>query len=350
MAKSTTAMDKERPFNPSWVDRFNNWVKRLPIRAGIFFSVIGSGLVLVQILPLWLEGGLQDTELLPVVIFNGLFAPFLLGLICVLDNQAVTALNSMRPVLDTTDSELEQYQYMLSNMPSRASLVAGLTILVLAILMERLWIAPVRYAALGQLPVFTVVFQIVDKSSAFLFGVFIYHTIRQLRLVSAINRKPIRISLYNLAPLQAFSRLTASTAVGLVVGVYAWMLINPDLLRDPIAFGFMGSITILAVAVFVWPLLGVHRRLETEKERMLHALDSDFEAVFSEFNEAFRADDYSVIERLNGTIASLDVQRNRIEAIPTWPWRPETAQFVFAAIALPVVLAVLQFLVEQAFD
>lgn len=346
----TTTMDKERPFRPSWVDRFNNWVKRLPIRAWLFFLVVGSILVLVQILPLWLESGLQDIELLPIIIFNGFFTPFLLGLMYLLDNQAATALNSMKPVLDTTESELEHYQYVLSNMPQRASLMSGLTMLVLAILMEQLWIAPARYAALAQLPIFTVVFQIVDKSSAFLFGVFIYHTIRQLRMVSTINSKPIRISLYNLAPLQAFSRLTASTAVGLVVGVYAWMLINPDLLRDPIAFGFMGLITILAVAVFVWPLFGVHRRLETEKERLLHALDSDFEALFSEFNEAFRAEDYSAIERMNGTIASLDIQRNRIEAIPTWPWRPETAQFVFAAIALPVVLAVLQFLVEQAFD
>jgi hypothetical protein len=60
MAKSTTAMDKERPFKPSWVDCFNNWVKRLPIRAWIFFVVIGSALILVQMLPLWLEGGLQD--------------------------------------------------------------------------------------------------------------------------------------------------------------------------------------------------------------------------------------------------------------------------------------------------
>jgi hypothetical protein len=48
----------------------------------------------------------------------------------------------------------------------------------------------------------------------------IYHTIRQLRLVDSINSKHARINLFYLQPLQAFSRLTASTASGLVIFVY----------------------------------------------------------------------------------------------------------------------------------
>jgi len=40
---------------------------------------------------------------------------------------------------------------------------------------------------------------------------------------------------------------------------------------------------------------------------------------------------------------------DHLKAIPTWPWRPETAQFVLAAIALSLVLKILRFLVEQAF-
>ena len=44
-------------------------------------------------------------------------------------------------------------------------------------------------------------------------------SIRQLRLVNVINSNYVRISLFHLGPLQAFSKLTASTAVGLVIGV-----------------------------------------------------------------------------------------------------------------------------------
>ena len=134
-----------------------------------------------------------------------------------------------------------------------------------------------------------------------------------------------------------------------MIGVYGWMLINPDLLADPISLSGVGAFTALAVAVFVWPLLGTHRRMEMEKARMLHELDSAFEAVFSQFNQRLREDDTSAIEGLNGTIASLEIQHRRISAIPTWPWRPETARLVLTAIALPLILTILQFLAERAF-
>jgi hypothetical protein len=168
-------------------------------------------------------------------------------------------------------------------------------------------------------------------------------------LVNRINMNNIRISLFNLKPLQCFSRLTASTAVGLMIGVYGWMLINPELLTDPVSIGFVGIITILAAAVFILPLFGVHRLMEMEKERLLHALDLDLENVFSLFNKGFRGGDHSEIEKLNGTISSLEFQYNRIKAIPTWPWKPETAQFTLTAIALPLVFAILQLLIERAF-
>jgi hypothetical protein len=349
MVDSTIEMVSERTYKPSWIDHFNNQVKNLPVSPWVFFSIFGFVLILIQILILWLEDGLQEVDLLPVIIFNSLFTPFLLGLIYLLDHQAVDALNSMRSIIDTTEYELKRYQYILSNMPAGIALVAGLTMLIFAILLEQLGGTPIRYEALGQLPIFTVVFQMIDKSSAFLFGVFVYHTIRQLRLVNTINVNHIRINLFNLRPAQAFSKVTASTAVGLVVGVYGWMLINPELLANPVIFGFLMMTTALAISVFVLPLYGIHRLMEAAKDRMLHEINLRSEAVFSKFNKGLRDDEYSEIDRLNGTIASLEIQYNRIKAIPTWPWKPETAQFALTAIALPLVLAVLRFLVERAF-
>lgn len=349
MGASTIAAGVERPYRPGWVDRFNQWVQRLPVRAWLFFLLFGIVLIAVQILFLWLDGGLQFTELLPVMLFNAAFTPFLLALVYFLDLQAVTALNSMKPALLMSELEIDRTQYLLANMPARATWMAGLTSLLIVILMERLWIMPARYAALEQLHFFNLVFQIIDKSSAFLFGVLIYHTIRQLRLVNTILMNHTRINLFQLKPLQAFSKLTASTALGLVVGVYAWILINPELLKDAVILGLAGLATLTAVAVFAWPMLGVHRLMETQKDSMLQALDQNFEAAFSKFNQGLQEDDYALMEKLNGTIASLEIQRKRLSAIPTWPWRSETARFVLTAIALPLLLTVLQFLVLQAF-
>jgi hypothetical protein len=236
-------------------------------------------------------------------------------------------------------------------MPSGAALLAGLATLGFLILSERLWSEPARFAALEQLPVFTIVFQIMDKIPAIVFGAFFYHTIRQLRLVNTINSKAyVRVNLFHLGPLQAFSKLTATTAVGLVVGAYGWTLINPDLLANPVSPVSLVLLSVLAIGIFVWPLYGAHRLIEMEKHRVLHELDLRFEAVFSKLDQQVRDDDYSEIERLNGTIASLEIRHKRIAAIPTWPWRPEAARLVLSAIALPLILTILQLLAAQVFD
>lgn len=351
MAGMTTENGKDRPYRPSWIDRFTDWVERLPVRGLAFYLGIGTVLVLGQILFLWLDGGLSAAkELLPIIIFNGLLTPFVLTLIYHLDRQATTALNTMRPTLEMTEPEFDGFLFRLSNMPAGAALMAGLIMLIIVILMEQVSTLPVRYEALEQLPIFSIVFQVVDKSSAFLLGVFVYHTARQLRLVNAINSNYTRISLFNLGPLQAFSKLTASTAVGLVVGIYGWMLINPDLLADPVSLAFVGLFTAVALVVFIWPLWGVHRLIEMEKAKMLHELGLHFEAAFSEFNQGVRDGDQAAMDRLNPVMAGLEIQHRRIAAIPTWPWRSETARFSLAAIILPLILTILQLLIAQAFS
>lgn len=346
----TTAKGRRRPYRPSFIDRVNRWVDGLAVRNWIFFSAFAAILILIQVLLLWLGGGLQLIELLPVIVFNGLYSPFLLGLFSLLDTQAKASLQTMRSILNMSEPAFEEARYTLSSMPPWPTLLAGLLMLAVVIIMEQVWVTPVRYASIERLSVFSAVFQIIDKSSAFLFGVFVYHTIRQLHLVNSINRRHVRISLYDQQPLQAFSRLTATTAVGLVVGVYVWLLINPDLLGDPLIFAFVGVSTVLAVSVFALPLYGVHRRMEEEKDKLLHAQDLKFEAIFAEFDKAFDSGHEDVLNRLNGTIASLEIQQNRIKAMATWPWKPETAQFTLTAITLPLILAVLQFLVERALD
>ena len=345
-----TADNTDMPYRPSLIDRFNDWVEELPLRAWAFYLLTGLVLILVQILFLWLDGGLDARELLPILIFNGLATPFLLGLIQFLDNQAVTALDSMRPSLEMSEPEYDELRYRISNMPAGRALASGLVLLVVVIAMEQLGGVPTRYAALESLPLFSVVFQIVDKSSAFMYGVITFHTVWQLRLVRTVTSDLMRVNLFDLAPTQAFSRLTASTAIGLVIGMFAWMLLNPDLLANPVSVGFALGFTVLAVAVFVWPLYGAHRSMEVEKARLLHHIDLHFETVFSEFYKRLGDHNYVAADKLNGTIASLEIQHKRISAIPTWPWKPETARIALTAIALPLMLMIVQYFVLQALD
>ena len=133
-----------------------------------------------------------------------------------------------------------------------------------------------------------------------------------------------------------------------MVFVYLWMLISPELLADPLLLGYVLLFTILAISVFIWPLWGAHRVMQLEKDKALHELDLRFEAIFLRFNQLISDDDYAAADMLNGTIASLEIEYNRISAIPTWPWSSETARIVLTAIALPLILMIIQSFVLQA--
>ena len=341
---------EKRLYKPSWIDLITQRIERLPIRARTFYVLSGIVLIAFRLLFLWLDGGMDAVELLPVIIFNGLAAPFLLALIHLLDDQAVTALNSMRPMIETTEGEFEQLKYRLANMPFPVPLIVGLGMTTFLILTPYITAEPIRFAALERMPMFGIVFHIIDKSSGFLSGVIIYHTIRQLRLVNSITSHRIRINLFQIGPLQAFSRLTASTAIGLVLFMNLWLLINPDLLADPVNIGFAAGFGIIIITVFVWPIYGIHRLIGAEKAKALQEIDLRLEEVFLKFDQHFREDDYPAIEILNGTISSLEIQRGRVDAVPTWPWKPGTIRSVMAAIALPLLLMLVQILVEQAFN
>jgi len=343
-----TSENGGRVFKPSWIDGFNNWLERQRLRPWILYVILGIAMILVQILFLWTDSASFADELLPVIVFNGLAVPYLLAMIRQLDNQAMHALKSMRPVLKLSTEEFNVYKFRIANMPFLAPLLAGLAMTVFTILFPLVASEPERYAALEQLSVFTIVYHIIDKSSAFLFGVVLYHTIRQLRLVNAINSNDIRINIFQLRPVQSFSRLTASTALALVIFFYGWMFINPELLADPAILGVSLLFTALAVLVFVWPLWSVHRLMVVEKEKALNEIELHFEAIFAKFNQQVADDDYTAAEKLNGTIMSLEIQHNKVNAVPTWPWRSETARVVLTAVALPVLLMILQFFVQQA--
>lgn len=343
-----TSKNGSEAFRLSWIDRFNNWVEQLRVRPWIFYAGLGIALILVQILFLWLDGGSLVIELLPVIVFNGLAVPYLLAMIRALDNQAVQALQGMRSVLMMSTEEFNAYRIKIANMPFLAPLLAGLAMTLFATLFPLIASEPERYAALGQLSMFTIVFHLIDKSSAFLFGVVIYHTIRQLGIVNDVNSNYVRINIFRLRPVKAFSRLTASTTIGLVVFFYGWMVINPELLGDPAILGVSLVFTALVVLLFVWPLWGVHRLMVAEKVRALQEIELQFEDIFTEFNKHVVENDYAAAEKLNGTIMSLEIQHNKVSAVPTWPWRSETARVVVTAVALPILLMIVQFFVQQA--
>jgi hypothetical protein len=181
------------------------------------------------------------------------------------------------------------------------------------------------------------------------FGALLYHTIHQMKLINHIYSEHTSIDLFKLRPLYAFSSLAALTVVGLAIPTYGWTaLVPPE--SNPLGIGIsVGSvllITALAVAAFLWPLLGIHRLLREEKGRLMDECAERLEAAIAELHRLMDSGDLEGIDRLNLAMASLVMERDALDAIPTWPWQPETPRLLITALALPLGLWIIQYVLQ----
>ncbi len=157
------------------------------------------------------------------------------------------------------------------------------------------------------------------------------------------------VNLFDLIPLYAFSGLTSKTAVGLIIMIYLWFAAAPGLLYQPVGIGFGIFYAIVAAVTFVWPLLGIHRRLVEEKQRLLRECSQHLATTIAELHSRVAAGELHSREQLHDTLAGLEIEWSALTRIPTWPWKPETLRGLITALLLPVVVLLLQFVLQRAF-
>ena len=87
--------------------------------------------------------------------------------------------------------------------------------------------------------------------------------------ISRIYTEDTRIDLDQYRPLFNFSRVSAWTAIGLLVLPYGWYAAVPGLIQEPTGIVFGALFPIFAVIAFVAPLVGVHHLLVDAKEHAL---------------------------------------------------------------------------------
>jgi hypothetical protein len=266
-----------------------------------------------------------------------------------LDRSAAHALATFRPVL-TVDAEgyaaLEHHLTTLPAWPTfwvtiLVGLWRGTSLLYYAEMFAHFHLG----TAVGVLVLDTVLFCLMWGGV----GAFVYHTWHQLRVVSQIYRQWTRINLFQLGPLYAFSQLTAQTALGIIVGSGAWVLAEhytgyPLVLSETTLF-----FSLVAVVTFLWPLRHAHALLAAEKRRLLDETGRHLATTFAELDRRLAAEDWEQVVALKPVIDSLRTKQEMVAKISTWPWEPDTVRWVATAAALPLVLWVIQRLLERFF-
>ena len=179
----------------------------------------------------------------------------------------------------------------------------------------------------------------------------IYHSVRQLRMVSRIYADYARVDLFNLRPMYALSRLTAGTAIGFGIITYAWVYITVSLgsgseLSAP-TFLEPAVFTVFVLLGFVLPLMGAHRLLREEKARAKDETSQHLKATIAEVHRRREAGDFAGMDNVNETIDALQKEQGILDKVSTWPWQPETLRGVSTAILLPIVVWAITRLLER---
>ena len=333
-----------RPYAPSWLNRLLDWIDRLPGPAWLAYGVVAVLSSVAGHFALWNAGLLPLWQFDPVQVFWGVYLPAQLWIIRHLDGVARSAFDAFRPAVDLDDETAARLRYELTVPPARPAGVIAVLVLPVTLLYYAL--DPVGSQVEGYGPASLAVRATAEWFVGAVLFVFIYHTVRQLRLVSRLHAATTRIDLFQPRPLYAFSRLTSRTGMALLILIASGLMANPPNLDSatfwtiwaPWAIG----VPLFAVGVFVLPLLGMHQRLASEKEQIQTDADNRLRTIMGELTTAVDARDLSRAEGMQKLLASHLSQRDVLARLPTWPWSGGTLRGFATTLLLPVIVFLIQ--------
>jgi hypothetical protein len=331
---ATGRASADLPYPPSWVDWLTRAIDRLPIPAWAFYGLLLGALVLVNNAMNWVIGAYPPWTF---ELFASRFLPaavFALVMVQYLNRVAGSKLEAFRPALDVDEQEYQRLHHQLTTLPARETALVSLGGVAFVIL---LYATELPSEVLGKLsPAVLANVFILDVIPSVVLAVLIYHTIHQLRMVSRIHAMAPDIDLFEPAPLYAFSHLTARTGLGLfAITLYSYV-VDPRI--DVVGVFLTVVILGLAVAAFTLPLEGMHNRIVVEKYRLLLEANRRMKVTIARLHGSVDERDLSVADDLNKTLASLQLERDAIARMPTWPWEPGTFRAFVSVLLVPIVL------------
>jgi len=317
------------------VDRAVSGLERLP---GTAVPWIVAGVIVLALAAhaaSWIAGEAPFGEPVPELLLPTPFLTYFLVLIVVLDGVAHSSFDDFRVSLDEPADLIERLRADLTSIPDIPAVVAIV-----------LWAVIVNGGGgesdggfVGQ-PITGIGLSVLWFLTNIALALLVVHTLRQLRQVGRLQAMVARVNLLDPGPINAFSRLTAATAGGiLAIGVAFAAAGDSD---DPSSFGIAIEVVIamIAIAFFVLPVRGMHGRLAAEKGRLLENANSRLQLVVDRIHRMVDGDDLSRADELQKTQAALLAERDLYLHLSTWPWSTGLFRGLVSALMLPIFIGI----------
>jgi hypothetical protein len=342
--ESIATLPGRRPYSPSSFDRLMDAVEQLPLAYWATYLILFAIFSTLLHAAAWLDGTTSPFTLQPVFVLVPFRIAAPLMLMTYLDRVAIDALAAFRPLLNPQENE-SRLRYQLTTMPALPALLAGLLWMLYFVILA-------LYSPIEEFkgrPLLTPMFLLAGSAAYALGGVFYYHTWHQLRLVHRIHAGVHAFNLFRLAPVFAFSRLTARTGAIFLLLISLTYILFPYPLTDIRALASYLLQILLATLAFVLPLWPTHQRLAAEKRRLQDEAGVRMKEALQRLHAALGDSDPGRLSGIKTAVESLLLERKVLDEIPTWPWQPATFRGVLTALFLPLLLLIVQQVLELWF-
>ena len=338
---------KNAPYPPSWLNNLTSWVKRLPIPVWFFYAILLIVWELIAFLLAWATGDLLWGEFdFPTFFYNSSGVAWLV-FHYYLEGEIRDALHDSKPLLNVSSGGFSKLEYEFATLPARPFLVLSVISLGITAIFG-VWIT--GFDRLSFLILLQISLNVID--SIFMFG-FFYRLIRLLRMISKLYASPITINLFDLAPVYGLSALGAKGGLLILVFIYSNLFVSPEPITDPLYSPYLvgtAIFSVLPLAAFFFPLRGINRRLVKEKRRLMSEVARRLEIVLDKMKHTIESGDLKNIGDLETALRAVRSEKDLVEKIPTWPWRPATLRVFLSSVFLPIFLWLIQQIFERFLD
>ena len=274
-----------------------------------------------------------------------LWAP--LAFMTYLNSTAQAAVSNFSPLLKLPPKAIQRLQYEFTTMPARGVIISGFVLTGLFI--PYAYLNHPTIAARGVVSTPGIVYTILDGWVSFVIGfVFFYYTIRQLRLVHNTVKLVKQFDMFHLDQVYAFSILTSRIGGVYVLWVILTLLVVPLSFSGPIiAVALLSLVFVLSLSAFVLPLWIVHQRLVVEKRRLLTEHGQRVKSTLVRLHHCVDKNVLDDVHHLNNVLDGLKAENSILQKIRTWPWSTETLTGFISTIILPIILLLIQIIIQN---
>lgn len=325
-------------FRPSRIHNFFRWIDHLPGPFWLYYLAVVILLGIVNLVVAWYEKAID-----PGVI-NWYYAStaLLLGLFAIeidfMSRFTKDLVDEFLPGLDMPDEEKELIKYHFTYLPSRPTAIIFWVGAIIGLIVGWIFFPSAiemnQSFPLMELPIFSLTWGVMCIT--------IFFIVRAFALTKKAYQSIEQVNIYDLTSLYAISRYPAWLLLFFIANCSVLFGLNPTLMESMLLFFLIMNalVVILIFSTFWVPMRRINRILISEKRKLLNEVIVRIDATFKILHERVDKQETSRINELRETLQSLMIEKEFIDSLRTWPWKPGTLTGLLSMLLFPLLAGI----------